>query len=361
MSARDADNCRTSLRRDGFNVIGSSAYGARLENDRAYAQRILGELGLSTATSLRVFRADEGDAVHRSASCALCFEIQRADAATFVGRHRAGTRCAGAARGRWQDRRLEFRPDGFRRRGGDGRRRLFQWRAISSSRPASIGSTSASFPAISASSPAKWARSSPIRATSASSIARSPRWRRCCENGYCGYINLNTIVNEEGIWPLEFTCRFGYPGYAILDPLQETSWADLFRSMLTARRLSFDTESGLCGRHRHYDAAVSLLPRRCPGPVGLPVLFDGDLSPDELRHLHYGEVGLQNGVLVTSGASGYTLVVTGMGQTIEAARDAANVLANKVIVANARYRRDIGERLIEGEFAKVEALGLLDP
>ena len=40
------------LRRDGFNVIGSSAYGARLENDRAYAQRILAELGLSTAIPL---------------------------------------------------------------------------------------------------------------------------------------------------------------------------------------------------------------------------------------------------------------------------------------------------------------------
>ena len=36
------------LRRDGFNVIGSSAYGARLENDRAFAQRTLAELGFST-------------------------------------------------------------------------------------------------------------------------------------------------------------------------------------------------------------------------------------------------------------------------------------------------------------------------
>ena len=42
----------------------------------------------------------------------------------------------------------------------------------------------------------------------------------------------NTIVNEEGIWPLEFTCRFGYPGYAILDPLQEMPWGELFHAMV---------------------------------------------------------------------------------------------------------------------------------
>jgi hypothetical protein len=32
-----------------------------------------------------------------------------------------------------------------------------------------------------------------------------------------------------------------------------------------------------------------------------------------------------------------------------------------VLVPNARYRRDIGRRLIEGDLARVEALGLLDP
>ena len=178
-------------------------------------------------------------------------------------------------------------------------------------------------------------------------------------NGYCGYINLNTIVNEKGIWPLEFTCRFGYPGYAILDPLQKTSWADLFRAMLTRSTLCFDTAPGF---------AVGIVITTPPfpygdlvsAPVGLPVLFDPDLSEAEQRHVHYGEVALQNGTLVTSGATGYTLVVTGVGQTIEAARNAANALADKVCIANARYRRDIGTRLIEGEFAKIEALELLD-
>jgi len=180
-------------------------------------------------------------------------------------------------------------------------------------------------------------------------------------NGYCGYINLNTIVNEAGIWPLEFTCRFGYPGYAILDPLQKTPWADLFRAMLTRSTLMFDTEPGFAVGIVITTPPFPYYRDTLPAPVGLPVLFDGDLSSAELRHIHYGEVALQNGVLVTSGASGYTLVVTGTGETIEAARDAANALADKIVVANSRYRRDIGTRLIEGEFARIEATGLLDP
>ena len=180
------------------------------------------------------------------------------------------------------------------------------------------------------------------------------------ENGYCGYINLNTMVNESGIWPLEFTCRFGYPGSAILQSLQRTSWSELFRRMLDRTATRFDTEPGFAVGIVITTPPFPYSREQVAEPIGLPVMFAKDLSPGERQNLHYGEVGLSDGVLVTSGAYGYTLVVTGTGKTIAAAREAANLLAAKVRVPNARYRSDIGQRLMQDEFAKLEAWQLLD-
>src|SRR5665809_150666 len=78
------------LRHDGFNVIGSSAYGARLENDRAYAQRILGELGLSTAPVFEFAQADEARRFIDRCPARYVVKSNGPNAATFVGRHPAG-------------------------------------------------------------------------------------------------------------------------------------------------------------------------------------------------------------------------------------------------------------------------------
>jgi phosphoribosylamine--glycine ligase len=348
------------LRRDGFNVIGGGSYGTRLETDRAYAQGVLADLDLKTAPVFEFFDADEAKRLIDKRPARYVLKSNGADVASFVGRDKAGAdvRAALAAGGKITASSfilMDF-VEGVEMGVGayfNGENFLepacLDWEHKRFF-PGDLGELTGEMGTV-----VTYARSQRFFDRTLAKMAPLLR-----ANGYCGYINLNTIVSEKGICPIEFTCRFGYPGYAILDPLQKTPWADLFRAMLRRSPLKFDTEPGFAvgivittPPFPYYRDAV-------PVPVGLPVLFDGDLSPAERRHVHYGEVALQNGVLVTSGASGYTLVVTGTGETIAAARDAANALADKVVVANARYRRDIGTRLIEGELAEVEALGLLD-
>ena len=53
------------------------------------------------------------------------------------------------------------------------------------------------------------------------------------------------------------------------------------------------------------------------------------------------------------------MVVTGTGVTVREARDRANALAERVVIPNGRYRRDIGDRLIGGELDRLAELGIL--
>jgi phosphoribosylamine--glycine ligase len=98
-----------------------------------------------------------------------------------------------------------------------------------------------------------------------------------------------------------------------------------------------------------------------PEPIGLPIIFDGKLTAEERRNLHYCEVGLEDGQLVTSGIYGWAMVVTGVADSVATAQQNANRLADRVLIPNVRYRRDIGNRLIAGDYAILEKLQLLDP
>ena len=111
-------------------------------------------------------------------------------------------------------------------------------------------------------------------------------------NNYCGYINLNTIVNDRGIWPLEFTCRFGYPGYAILEPLQKISWADLFKGIVSRSMTVIPTSPGFALGIVMTTPPFPSVRTFVPSPVGLPIMFDGVLTDHDLANLHYGEMGM---------------------------------------------------------------------
>ena len=173
---------------------------------------------------------------------------------------------------------------------------------------------------------------------------------------HVGYVNLNTIINAAGVWPLELTCRFGYPGFAILSELFAAPCGEILAGVAGGALPSFSTQPGY---------AVGIVLTVPPFPYhhgyeelgkGVAILLPPDADP---RHLHYGEVALVDGRLVTAGQVGYVMVVTGKGATVAAAQDAAYGLARRIAIPNVRFRCDIGDGLRAHGLAELARLGWL--
>jgi phosphoribosylamine--glycine ligase len=351
------------LRQAGYRVIGGSAHGDRLENDRAYGQRLLGELGFPAGHVWQfddVAAADAFIAAHPARYVLKFSGSDHASSDNYVGRMADGRDVQAMLR---QRRRLadagfilmEF-IDGVEMGIGayfNGERFLaptcLDWehkRFFAGD----LGELTGEMGTV-----ATYDRSARFFDMTLRKLEPQLRGK-----GHVGYINLNTIVNERGIWPLEFTCRFGYPGFAVLEPLQDIGWGALFRAMLDQSTDRLPTHPGFS-----VGVVVTTPPfpysrKQVDEPVGLPVLFDRPLDAEDDRHIHYGELGLADGALVTSGLYGWTMVVTGVAPTIAEARSAAYRRARRAIIPNARYRLDIGQRLIDRDLGRVERLGLLD-
>lgn len=179
------------------------------------------------------------------------------------------------------------------------------------------------------------------------------------ESGYCGYINLNLMANEEGLWPIEFTSRFGYPGFAVCEALHEECWDSVFVKLLSGEDVCIDTRPG-------YAAGVVLTVPPFPYRYGyselskgLPISFHETMTDYDHLSLHLAEVALDGEQLVTSGVIGNLGVATGAGDSVEDARERAYALARKVVVPNLRYRNDIGDRVIKHDLASLVTLGFL--
>jgi phosphoribosylamine--glycine ligase len=363
--AQDRGARQDELRRRGFKVIGGSAYGDRLENDRAYAQQVLDAAGLSIARSWEfTARPAALDFLEKHPGrYVLKFNGPDAAVDNYVGRLPDG-RDVGAFLRRLANPAslaasfvLMEHVEGVEMGVGayfDGSKFLqpacLDWEHKRFF-PGDLGELTGEMGTVVA-----YERS---RTFFERTLGRLEPLLR--DNGHCGYVNLNTIVNEAGIWPLELTCRFGYPGFAILTPLQKTPWGELLGAMTCGSSSAFEAHPGFCVGIVLTCPPFPYPRSQVPEPVGLPVLFEGKLSVDDRRNLHYCELGLEAGELVTSGIYGWAMVVTGVGASIALAQRRANALADRVLIPNVRYRRDIGDRLMAGEYARIESLGLLDP
>jgi len=159
---------------------------------------------------------------------------------------------------------------------------------------------------------------------------------------YVGYIDINCIANSKGIWPLEFTSRFGFPTISIQMEGITSEWGPFLNDIARGNETQLKTKKG------YQVGVVVAIP---PWPFedenafrkyseGATILF----KRQTLDGIHIGEVKLEEGDWHIAGNSGYALVVTGSGATMSDAIENAYASVRNVMIPNMFYRSDIGQR-----------------
>jgi phosphoribosylamine--glycine ligase len=159
-------------------------------------------------------------------------------------------------------------------------------------------------------------------------------------SGYVGYIDINSIANGTGIYPLEFTSRFGYPTISIHMEGITSKWGKFLYSLAKGEDATLNTKKGF------QIGVVIAVP---PFPFNddrtfrkfseeATILF----KTQNLDGIHLGEVKREGSDWRIAGRSGYSLVVTGSGITTDEARTQAYKRVANIMIPNMFYRTDIG-------------------
>ena len=159
------------------------------------------------------------------------------------------------------------------------------------------------------------------------------------ESGYVGYIDINCIVNARGIYPLEFTCRFGYPTISIQQEGVISEWGEFLHDIANHLPYNLKTKKG-------FQLGVVIATPPFPYDDKSEVELYKDTSilfkKPNFEGVHLGDVKIINGDWKIAGNCGYDLVVTGSGTTMEDARRMAYNRIDNIMVLNMFYRTDIG-------------------
>ena len=172
------------------------------------------------------------------------------------------------------------------------------------------------------------------------SLLRSPTAVECLKE-YRGFIDINGIVDVEGNYvPLEFTCRYGVPQTAIMLPLiRESAYGEFLlgvargngdpRHLRHTNLVAVGAVLAVCG-YPYHETYPDIL------NVGAPIRGIDRLIGDYTL----GAVKLVDGIPVTDGA--WVMCITGVGVTVDAARQNCYEDVNKISFHDMIFRDDIG-------------------
>lgn len=162
---------------------------------------------------------------------------------------------------------------------------------------------------------------------------------------YVGYIDVNCIVNSNGIYPLEFTARFGYPTISIQQEAMTTPIGDFLLQLADGSATRLKVRAG-------YQVGVRVVVPPFPFSDRETFLRNSKdaviiFKKPNREGVHIEDVKLVNGEWVVTGTSGVVLIVVGTGPTMRQAQRQAYSRIDNVMIPNMYYRKDIGDRWSE--------------
>ena len=158
-------------------------------------------------------------------------------------------------------------------------------------------------------------------------------------SGYQGYIDINCIANAKGVYPLEITSRFGYPTISVQMEGVITPWGEFLYNL--ARK---DNNELKVSRGFQIGVVVAVPP--FPFYDKKEVFIYKDLSilfkKNNREGVHLGDIKNVNGTWSVAGNTGYVMVITGSGSTVDEARKIVYSRLKNINLQNMYYRTDIG-------------------
>lgn len=177
-----------------------------------------------------------------------------------------------------------------------------------------------------------------------------------------GDIDINCIVNEDGAHPLEVTARFGFPALQLQMALSDgVKWGDFLKAVADGRQYDFRYKKGF---------GLIVLLATAPFPYAfinkkdssrlMPIFFRDGMTEEDMRSIHFEGVSRKkNGEYYIAWDTGFVMHVSGAAKTVRAARERTYDIVRKVVIPKMFYRTDIGLKFIETDEKKLKRWGYM--
>ncbi len=174
------------------------------------------------------------------------------------------------------------------------------------------------------------------------------------EIDFRGDFDINCIVNGDEVWPLEATARFGNPSTALQSELHVSPWGEFLGAIADKKQCPLEFKRG-------YGIVVTVAVPPYPyeylskehASQDTEVYFREPVSDEDIaRHYFFEEVSKEkdaNGQMryLVKGHKGCVAHVTGFGKTVVEARIAAYARIQNLVVPKMFYREDIGMKFLQ--------------